>query len=135
MDRNIQATFFVAVNGNDGWSGKSSAPNADRTDGPFATLVRAREAIREMKPKEGLKEPVTVMVRGGKYFVERTLVLEFEDSGTRDCPITYTAYPGEKPVLSGGRKVEGWKPYKGEILQCELPEARGGNWKFRHLLL
>lgn len=133
MEQTMQADFFVATDGDDGWSGKLDAPNADKTDGPFATLVRARDAIRESKPENGFEKPVTVMVRGGKYFVERTLVLEFEDSGTRDCPITYTAYPGEKPVLSGGRKVEGWKPYKGEILQCELPEARGGNWKFRQL--
>jgi parallel beta-helix repeat protein len=129
----LNATFFVAVNGDDGWSGKLDAPNADGTDGPFATPVRARDAIREMKAKEGLKRPATVMVRGGKYCLEETLVLNSEDSGTRECPVTYTAYPGEEPVLSGGRKIAGWKPYKGKILQCELPEARGGRWRFRQL--
>lgn len=125
--------FFVATDGNDAWSGKLPVPNAQKTDGPFAMLQRARGAVRELKEKNGLKEPVTVMVRGGKYYLEETLVLGPEDSGTRDFPITYTAYPGEKPILSGGRKVTGWKPYKGKILQCELQGAKGGKWKFRQL--
>jgi len=73
------------------------------------------------------------MVRGGKYFLEKTLVLGPENSGTQNCPITYTAYPCEKPILSGGRRITGWKPYKGKILQCLLPEAKGGKWKLRHL--
>ena len=30
--------FHVATNGNDAWSGKMAAPNADKTDGPFATV-------------------------------------------------------------------------------------------------
>ncbi len=126
--------FFVATDGRDGWSGKLAVPNVKKTDGPFATLVGARNAIRGLKAaKDGLKEGLTVMVRAGKYFLEETLALGPEDSGTWECPITYTAYPGEKPILSGGRKVEGWKPYKGKILQCELPGAGGGRWKFRQL--
>jgi hypothetical protein len=43
-----KADFFVAPKGNDAWSGKSPAPNADGTDGPFATLARARAAVREL---------------------------------------------------------------------------------------
>jgi len=128
-----KATFFVAKNGNDAWSGKLAEPNDERTDGPFATLVKTRNAIREMKEKDGIKEPVTVMVRDGKYYLEETLALGSEDSGTQDCPITYMAYPGEKPILSGGRKVTDWKPYKGKILQAELSGAQGGKIKSRQL--
>lgn len=127
------AAFFVATDGNDSWSGKLPAPNARKTDGPFATLTRARDAVRDLKTAGGLKGPITVRVRGGKYFLDQTLVLTAEDSGTQDCPIGYTAYPGEKPILSGGRVVTGWKPYKGEILQVELPGAKGGKWKTRQL--
>ena len=64
----------MATAGDDAWSGRLPAPNAQRTDGPFATLVRARDAIRETKAKEGLKDPVPVMVRGGKYFLEQSLL-------------------------------------------------------------
>ena len=129
-----KADFYVSTVGSDTWSGKLAAPNADRSDGPFATLTRARDTVRELK-KNDLEKPITVMVREGKYYLGETLVLTAEDSGTSDCPITYTAYPGEKPIMSGGRKITGWKPYKGKILQCELPEARTGKWKFRQLFL
>ena len=128
-----KATFFVAKNGNDAWSGKLPAPNAEGTDGPFATLARAQDAVRELKAKKGLKQPLTVMVRGGKYYLEETFVLSAVESGTQDCPIIYTAYPGEKPILSGGRRVTGWKTYKGKILQAEIPGAKGGKIKARQL--
>lgn len=128
-----EVKFFVSKEGNDAWSGKLVEPNPEKSDGPFATLVGTRDAIRKLKAKDDLKEPLTVMVRSGKYYLDKTLVLGSEDSGTRDCPITYTAYPGEHPILSGGRKVTGWKPYKERILRCKLPEAKGGKWKFRQL--
>ena len=134
VNQEAEAKFFVAKDGNDAWSGKLAEPNAEKTDGPFATFARARDAVRELRA-QGLENPVTVMVRGGKYYLDETLVLGSEDSGTIDFPITYTAYPGEKPILSGGRRVTGWKPYKDNILQCELPEAKGGKWKFRQLFL
>jgi len=133
ISQEAKTTFFVTTNGNDSWSGKLAEPNAQGTDGPFATLIRARNAVREIKEKDGIKEPVTVMVRGGKYYFEETLVLGSEDSGTRDCPITYMAYPGEKVIISDGRKITDWKPYQGKILQCDVPEAKGGKWKFRQL--
>ena len=113
----MEATFFVATNGDDGWSGTLAEPNADGTDGPFSTLVRARDAVRHLRSEKGHRlsnplalgheGPITVMVRGGKYFLEETLVLNPIDGGTREYPTTYTAYPGEKPVLSGGVQVMG----------------------------
>src|SRR5690349_1151925 len=45
-------TFFVATNGNDGWKGKLPQPDVAKTDGPFATLGRARDAVRELKDKQ-----------------------------------------------------------------------------------
>jgi hypothetical protein len=129
-----KATFFVATDGSDAWSGKLAAPNAEKTDGPFATVTRAKDAIREIKAEKSLSEPVTVMVRGGTYFLDDTIVFGQEDSGTKDCPITYMAYPGEKPVLSGGKRITGpWKPYKGEIMVCSIKEVKEGKWHFRQL--
>ena len=39
-------SFFVSPSGNDAWSGRLAELNADGTDGPFATLRRARDAMR-----------------------------------------------------------------------------------------
>lgn len=102
--------FYVAANGQDNWSGTLASPNALRTDGPFATLARARLAVRALKTSRSERAPIRVLVRGGTYFLEEPLVFEPEDSGTSDAPIIYAAYPGEKPILSGGLAITGWKP-------------------------
>ncbi len=128
----VQATFFVATDGNDGWSGMLALPNAEKTDGPFATLEKARNALRAIG-RTGRTTPLVVMVRGGKYYLEQTFTLGSEDSGAQDAPVIYTAYPGEKPILSGGQTVTGWAPYKDQIFQCAVPGAKGGHWKFRRL--
>ena len=126
-------TFYVATCGDDRWSGQLPEPSPDGTDGPFSTLARARNAVRAFKAGGSLPAPITVLVRGGKYCLEQTLVLGPEDGGSADCPVTYQAYPGEAPVLSGGRVIEGWQPYRDGIYQAELPGARGGKWKSRQL--
>ena len=38
--------YYVAINGNDAWSGKLAAPNRRKTDGPFATPNAALAAAR-----------------------------------------------------------------------------------------
>lgn len=125
------ADFYVATDGNDAWSGRHPEPNEARTDGPLATLGRARDAIRRAKSRG----PVVVMVRGGTYRLTEPFVLRAEDSGTEGCPITYAAYPGETPRLSGGREVTGWRPAHGNLWQTEIPEARAGKWVFRQLFV
>jgi len=46
-------SFFVGSNGNDFWSGRLPQPNADRTDGPFATLHAACRAARKQDAEIG----------------------------------------------------------------------------------
>lgn len=133
--REQSTVYYVAPNGRDAWPGTLAAPNAAGTDGPFARLARARDAIRQLKSQSGatVPRPIKVLVRGGKYFLDEPLVFGPEDSGTQQFPVTYAAYPGETPILSGGHKVTGWQPYKGKILQASIPEGAGGKWKFREL--
>ena len=42
------ADLFLSLQGNDSWSGTLPAPNATRTDGPFASVARAQMALREL---------------------------------------------------------------------------------------
>ena len=127
--------LYVAVDGSDQWSGRLPAHNAQRTDGPVATLAGARDRLRKLKATSASQEslPRQVFVRGGKYFLAETLQLTAEDSGTRESPVTYTAYPGEKPILSGGRKITGWQPYQGRIVQAFVPECQGDKRKLQQL--
>jgi hypothetical protein len=103
-----QADFYVAADGSDDWSGTLSESNSQGTDGPFATLMRARDAVRESKSRSSSKDFV-VHIRGGRYELIETVVFGLEDSGEGNSTVTYGAYPGEKPVFSSGRMIKGWK--------------------------
>ena len=98
-----QQAFYVATNGNDSWSGRLAAPNADGTDGPFATLERAQGAMRAT----GIRD---TYVRGGTYAMARTVTLTGADNGVR-----IMAYPGETPVFSGGERVGGFTAIGGGL--------------------
>lgn len=131
-DAQEPTTLYVATNGNDAWSGGLDAPEASGADGPLATLTGARDAIRRMRAEGALSGPVKVLIRGGVYPLSEALVFGPEDSGSADAPIVYEAYPGETPVLHGGRPVRGWRE-DGAFWVAEVPEVRTGEWDFSAL--
>ena len=96
------AEWYVGLAGNDAWSGKLAAPNAERTDGPWATLLHARDAVRAAR-KAGDHSAVTVQVRAGTYELTAGLKFDASDSGTAEAPVEWRAFQNEKPVLIGGR--------------------------------
>jgi parallel beta helix pectate lyase-like protein/cellulose/xylan binding protein with CBM9 domain len=114
----LAADLYVATDGSDAWTGKRAEPNAGRTDGPFATLERARDEVRKLKG--GKAGGITVHIRGGVYVLEKPLSLSAADSGSAKTPITYRAYRDEQVTLTGGKEVTGFKPYRDEILQCDV---------------
>ena len=121
-----ECPLYVSPDGDDSWSGATP-------DKPFATLQRARDEIRAIKNKGPLTNPVTVYLRGGLHALSAPLLLTPQDSGTEFCPITYSAYQDEKPVLSGGRRISGWQEGPDGMWQAEIPEVKKGDWKFRQL--
>lgn len=122
--------FYVSPEGSDAFSGLMARNNARRTDGPVATLDRARELIRTLRKANGgkLSHPVDVMLRGGTYWLAGPFVLAPEDSGTAECPITYSAYQNEIPVLSAGRPVRHWgkATLNGhDVWAANIPQLKG----------
>ena len=114
------------MDGSDQWSGQLAQPNQARTDGPFATLARARDAVRALKPV-GDKKEFRVLIRGGVYRLEETVVFSIEDSAPAGGTITYAAYGNETPVFTSAVPIVGWK--KPEHPSPLLPEiARDRVW-------
>lgn len=103
--------FCVAPDGSD--------RNPGTMEKPFATLGRARDAVRG-RIAAGLKADVNVLVRGGRYELAEPLVLGPEDSGTGSFAVTYAAQSGEQPVFSGGRRITGWKK-DGNLWTAQVP--------------
>ncbi|WP_145081396.1 right-handed parallel beta-helix repeat-containing protein [Aureliella helgolandensis] len=118
-----EADFYVSVDGSDSWSGMLAAPNAQKSDGPFATLERARDAVRELKKQN--TTDLVVLIREGTYQLTNTIVFGLGDSGVGTSTITYAAYPGETPMFSSGRAIQGWEPVAGGL--PGLPESAQGN--------
>ncbi|MBI5092878.1 MAG: right-handed parallel beta-helix repeat-containing protein [Candidatus Hydrogenedentes bacterium] len=113
------ARIYVSTEGKDAWSGRLPVPDPAKTDGPFATLERARDEIRKLKQAGPLPAPgVTVVIRSGAYYLGKPFELSADDSGTETAPITYTAFPGEEVRLSAAKPVAGFQAITDpEVLQ------------------
>ncbi len=125
--------IFVSPSGNDDGAGT--------IDHPFATIVRARDETRKI-PRDD-SGPIFITLRGGRYELHEPLTFGPEDSGTARSPLVVRAYQSEKPILSGGRLVTGWKAgelYKTPVwyaqLSDPLPKSIRAIWvngEFRHV--
>ena len=127
------ATFFLAPDGNDQWSGQLARPNATATDGPLASLDGARAALRRLKTAGPWREPVRVIVAAGTYPLTAAFTLEPADSGTATAPITFAAAPGSSPVFSGGRRIGGFQPAANGRWTTQIPAVAAGRWYFEQL--
>lgn len=94
------ATYVVAPGGDDAASGTAADP--------WATLNHAQDVV---VPGD------TVYLRGGTYDLDkaaddcagqtdRVSVIPLTTSGTSSAPITYAAYPGERPILDFSRVAD-----------------------------
>lgn len=107
--------------------------NSGSKESPFASIAEARNRIRALK-QDGLSGEVVVWVRGGRYEIESPIVFNCFDSGNDRLTIRYKAWPGEHPVVSGGKVLEGrWERYKGDIWALKVPAVRDRQWWFRQL--
>ncbi|HXF28031.1 MAG TPA: right-handed parallel beta-helix repeat-containing protein [Bryobacteraceae bacterium] len=119
------ADFFVAPNGDDA--------NAGTRAKPLRTLAGARDAVLRLRRRRKNKRPIVVLLRDGTYYLRRAVVFGSQDSGSPEGPVTYAAYPGETPVLSGGSRLIGWKVYKDQIYSLTLPREEDQYYAFRQL--
>lgn len=90
--------FHVALKGKDSNRGTRSSP--------FASLERARAAVRSLKQGSGLPpDGVTVWVHGGDYALASTFELGPDDGGETNRPVVYRAVDGKEVRLVGGRSL------------------------------
>jgi hypothetical protein len=116
--------FYIATNGNDTWSGTLASPNSSNTDGPFATISRAQQAVHGiLQSPQGRTNPIIVLLRSGTYFVSQPLSFSASDSGSSTLGVVWQNYGTEKPVVSGGMQVTNWTNTAGNTWVATLPPA------------
>ena len=99
-------TFYVSPSGNDGSSGLSAT--ASGSNGPFATIARALQAMRASSGSDVL------YIEGGTY-AQGTINLTSADSGD-----SFQAYQGQQAVISGGTAVTGWTVGSNGVWQAHV---------------
>ncbi len=104
---NERHSIYVALNGSD--DGKGTI------DSPYKSIEKAKEEVKRLKDTGA---DINVYLREGIYCLEDTLVFDETDGG--ENYITYSAYNGENVTVSGGRKVDGWSTYSGNIVRAPL---------------
>jgi len=125
-----RVTIYVSPKGSDAWSGRLPEPSPDGKDGPLVTLEKALEVARKLKAEIG--GSVRIVLRGGVYRVERPIILGPEDSGCSGCPLVIEAYPGEVPVISGGKLVSGFEEAAVNGVRVWVASVPAG-WRFKQL--
>lgn len=92
-----KAVFHVRPDGDD--AGQGSAEK------PFATVERARDAVRAAKKAGTLAGGAEVVLHEGRYALASRFQLTAKDSGTADAPVVFTAAPGAMACLTGARPI------------------------------
>ncbi|MFM9369970.1 right-handed parallel beta-helix repeat-containing protein [Streptomyces sp. Da 82-17] len=87
------------------------------TDDAPCSLEGVRDKAR------GETGDVRILLAGGTYELDRPLRLGPEDSGRDGRTVTWSAAPGARPVLSGGRELTGWTPGADGTWTAKAPEG------------
>jgi hypothetical protein len=114
------AVIWVSPQGADTNPGTSLQPKATLS----AALRQARE-WRRLKDAS-IKDGTVILLHGGIYWLQESVFLRPEDAGTAGSPTIIRAVAGEKPVLSGGVPVTGWKKLREKV--PGLPQTAGEVW-------
>ena len=117
--------FYVALDGNDRWTGQLAEANEEQTDGPFATLERAQNAVRqELEQSDRKGGPITVQVRSGTYELDETVTIQLAATALR--PVVFRNYSKERVRFTGGRRLSQFQPVSDPVVRERLdPKARG----------
>ncbi len=118
------STIYVAPDGNDQWSGGLPSPNPMKTEGPVATLERARAIVRRLlDTPAGKRDTIRVLLRGGTYERRTPFLLDKQDSGTLSMPVCWAAFPGETVRIIGGTALHGFLPVTDTAAARRLPDS------------
>ncbi len=98
-DTEVSLTIYVSPSGSD--------KNSGTIDSPLKSLEAAKSKIRVAKKNMGDKfKGANVYIREGIYSLPDGFVLDKEDSGSKDAPITYSAYENESVQFTNGRVLD-----------------------------
>ncbi len=96
---NTSGALYVSPTGDDSNPGTLAQP--------LKTIGKARDIVRTMN--SAMNADITVYLRGGTYPQTSTLTFANADSGSGGFYVKYMAYNSERPLITGGQPIKGWK--------------------------
>lgn len=104
--------IFVSTQGTDNNEGNEIKP--------FASFDRA---ITELKKFAG-NQPVTIWFDEGTYYLNESILLDSETSGTPENPIIFSSKPGSKVIIKGSKLLKKlkWNEYQEGIYVTSVPD-------------
>lgn len=109
-------------------SGIPLVPNVSLGDMSFATLKAARDGLRRLRKEGHLTGPVRIEVHAGTHYLSEPLELFPEDSN-----VTFVGVAAQRPVISGGVPITGWRERSQGVWVAELPDLGSDSWVPRSL--
>ncbi|MEI7422215.1 MAG: right-handed parallel beta-helix repeat-containing protein [Prolixibacteraceae bacterium] len=120
-----QSYYVDPINGNDNNSGTA-------WDAPLKTITKAQEKVRSANTT--MNSDIYVYLRGGDYNLTSTLTFTGQDGGKNGFKVIYKAYNAEKPIITGGKQINGWTQVAGKnYFVANVPTAAGFAGYFRNL--
>ena len=115
--------IYVSPSGNDKLDGSSTVINTTTKTGPFKTLAKAQQKIRDIKAAGQFTQPITVHIGKGSYQFKTVWELDDRDSGEPGKEIVWLGDP-RATLITGGISVPGCQAYDAanpqQILSCPL---------------
>jgi parallel beta-helix repeat protein len=131
-------TVYVSTVGNDKWTGELATPNEKATDGPFKSIQRAQQHVRDLRSSEKLfKTNVVVNMLPGVYTLQQPLQFTPDDSGdSSKAQVIYQKYITPQiqgdAIISSCIPIENkWSSYqRGNITyyHTTLPQVASGGY-------
>lgn len=98
-------------------------------------LPSAQRKLRELRRQGKLGGPVDVVLGNGTYSISEPLRFTPEDAGTAAAPVTYRAETPGAVTISGGVRIDGWRPEAGGVWRADVPDVRAGRLYFRQMFV
>ncbi len=115
------------------WHVAPAPLGSDANDGsasaPFASVDRARLAVRAWLGTHNQRDDLVVELHAATYELAAPVRFDPEDSGENGFAVIYRAASGANAILSGGRRVAGWTRESEDTFRTDV----GRNVDFRQL--
>ncbi len=122
----LPADLFVSPTGSDS--------NPGTKEEPFASLHKGIEAVVGIFEKDP-DENCTLWLAGGKYFLERSMVLDAETLKNQAGKLSIKAMTGEEPIISGGIEINGWEKLPNGLWKAKLLDLTNRKQEPRELFV